>query len=93
MNRLFTFLLVVPVIFLSGCAKSLSNGELNFAESDSNTLSKVECSAIVKITPKDELVTNREYTRSYMFSSTGRAPQKYDDGNVVCTYMITDYTD
>lgn len=44
MNRLFTFLLVVPVIFLSGCAKSLSNGELNFAESDSNTLSKVDYS-------------------------------------------------
>lgn len=54
---------------------------------------KVECSAIVKITPKDELVTNREYTRSYMFSSTGKAPQKYDDGNVVCTYMIIDYKD
>lgn len=50
-------------------------------------------SATVKISPKDELITNREYTRSYMFSSLGETEQLYDEGNVICKYSIVEYYD
>lgn len=52
---------------------------------------KAKLSATVKISPKDELITNREYLRSYIFSSGCSSPQKYDDGNVECSYLIKTY--